>query len=359
MLYEFITVNREEIITRCRAKVATRSFPPPSAEEIDHGVPVFLDQLVRMMQSGGGEGEIDKTAALHGHEMLLRGFNVSQVVHDYGDVCQTVTDLAVETNAPISTEDFRTLNRCLDEAIASAVTTFQLESRQTAAAGDSERLGFLVHELRNLVNTSVIAFEALKRGSVGVAGSTGAVLDRSLSGLRDLIANSLEDVRVTTTVKNRSRVEVGKFIKEIADAATLEAHQRGLEFVVSPVPAGVAVDVDRQLLTSVVGNLVQNAFKFTRAHSTVTLRVVAGADRVRIEVQDECGGLAGEVEGKDLVPAFDQRGADRTGLGIGLRFSQWGVAVNGGKLYARNLPGTGCVFTVDLPQSAMHETALV
>jgi hypothetical protein len=115
MLYEFITLNREEIVTRCRAKVATRSMPPPSEAEINHGVPLFLDQLVDMLRSGGGTGDIDKSAGQHGHDLLLQGFTVSQVVHDYGDVCQTVTDLALETNAPISTEDFRTLNRCLDD----------------------------------------------------------------------------------------------------------------------------------------------------------------------------------------------------------------------------------------------------
>jgi hypothetical protein len=43
MLHEFIAVNRDEIIRRCRAKVATRSVPPPTEVELGHGVPVFLD----------------------------------------------------------------------------------------------------------------------------------------------------------------------------------------------------------------------------------------------------------------------------------------------------------------------------
>ena len=177
MLFEFITLNRNEIITRCRAKVATRSIPPPSEAEINHGVPLFLDQLVEMLESGGTTLEIDRSAGQHGHDLLLKGFTVSQVVHDYGDVCQTVTDLAMETNAPISTEDFRTLNRCLDEAIASAVTMYTRESQQShsdkATDRDNERVGFLVHEMRNLVNTAVVAFEVLKSGNVGVGGSTG------------------------------------------------------------------------------------------------------------------------------------------------------------------------------------------
>jgi hypothetical protein len=48
MLHEFITLNRVEIVRRCRAKVATSTVPPPTKAEIDHGVPLFLDQLVRL-----------------------------------------------------------------------------------------------------------------------------------------------------------------------------------------------------------------------------------------------------------------------------------------------------------------------
>jgi signal transduction histidine kinase len=346
MLQEFITLNREEIVTRCRAKVAARSIPPPSEAEINHGVPLFLDQLVAMLRSGGTSTlEIDRSAGRHGHDLFFKGFTVSQVVHDYGDVCQTVTELALESNAPISTEEFRTLNRCLDEAIASAVTIYERESQQSRSERltdrDNERMGFLIHELRNLVGTAVAAFEVLKSGNVGVAGSTGAVLDRSLTGLRDLIGHSLDEVRLTNAVRNRKRILVVEFIEEIGAGARLEADARGLKLVVSPVQEQLAIEADRQILAAVVGNLVQNAFKFTRCHSTVTLGVRTNVDRVLIEVQDECGGLLGEGEGQELFPSFEQRGADRTGLGIGLAFSRWGAEVNGGRLYARNLPGTG------------------
>lgn len=362
MLYEFIELNREEIIARCRAKVAARTFPPPSDTEINHGVPLFLDQLVDLLRSGeASASEIDRSAGQHGHDLLLKGFTVSQVVHDYGDVCQTITGLALEKNAPISTEDFRTLNRSLDEAIASAVTMYTQESQasssEKAADRDSERVKYLVHEIRNLVNTAVVAFGVLKTGNVGVGGSTGAVLDRTLEGLRDLIGRSLEDVRSMKAVKERKRIVVSDFIAEIGAAAALEADARGLKLVVSPGPVDLAIDADRQVLSAVVGNLLQNAFKFTRSHSTVTLSVRGSDDRVLIEVHDECGGLPGEVGEKELAASFDQRGEDRSGLGIGLTFSRWGAEANGGRLYARNMPGAGCVFTVDLPRSAVPDLA--
>ena len=102
LLHEFIAVNRAEIIRRCRAKVAARSMPPPTDREIDHGVPVFLDQLVNALRLGlSTSPEIGWTALQHGHDLLLQGFTVSQVVHDYGDVCQAITELAVQTDAPI------------------------------------------------------------------------------------------------------------------------------------------------------------------------------------------------------------------------------------------------------------------
>jgi signal transduction histidine kinase len=354
MLYEFIALNRSEIIRRCRAKVAVRQIPPPTVAEIDHGVPRFLDQLVEALRLGlSSSDDIGATALLHGHDLLQQGFTVSQVVHDYGDVCQSITELAVEENAPISTDDFRMLNGCLDSAIAGAVTQFGRERNQSSAEGgaarESERLGFFTHELRNLLNTALLAFEVVKSGNVGVAGNTGAVLQRSLIGARDLIARSLAEVRLTQGIQHREPVRISEFIEQLTDGAILIANVRGIRFKVHPIEQGVSVLADRQVLAAALMNVLQNAFKFTAPHSTVTLRVGAGPERVLIEVEDECGGLLGS-DPQALFRPFEQRGTDRSGLGLGLAFSHWAVEANHGRIYARTLVGVGCVFTVDLPR---------
>jgi signal transduction histidine kinase len=116
-----------------------------------------------------------------------------------------------------------------------------------------------------------------------------------------------------------------------------------------PVENELAIEADQQTLAAVVRNLLQNAFKFTRPHSTVTLRVGASAERVLIEVEDECGGLPSATI-NELFRPFEQRSADRTGAGLGLAFSRLGVEANGGRIYARSLLDRGCVFTVDLPR---------
>jgi signal transduction histidine kinase len=364
MLYEFVAVNREEIIRRCRAKVATRSVPPPTEAEIDHGVPLFLDQLVDALRLGlSSSPEIGRSAVLHGHDLLLQGFTVSQVVHDYGDICQSITDLAVEVSAPISADDFRTLNLCLDDAIAGAVTQYAREGNQSAIDGEtargSERFGLFAHELRNLINTATFAFEVLKTGNVGVGGSTGAVLHRSLAGARDLIGRSLAEVRLIEGLQNLEQFSVSGFIEELEPAAMLAATARGIRLiVVTPVEDDVAIEADRQVLAAVMMNLLENAFKFTRPRTTVTLRVGASAERVLLEIQDECGGLPGG-DANELFRPFEQRSANRTGLGLGLAFSRWGAEANKGRIHARNLPDVGCVFTVDLPRCSVPAVATV
>jgi signal transduction histidine kinase len=353
LLHECITVNRDEIIGRCRGKVAMRSVPAATVAEIDHGVPVFLDQMAQALRLGlPSSPEIGRSAIQHGQDLLRRGFSVSQVVHDYGDVCQAITELALELDAPIGTDDFRTLNRCLDDAIASAVTEYGRARHQCIngeAAGGSERLGFLAHELRNLTNTAILAFEVLETGNVGIAGSTGAVLHRSLLGIRDLIGRSLAEVRLTHGVQHPEPVRVSTLIEDLSAAAMLTANAQGVTLTILPIEEGVMIEADRHVLSAVIMNLLQNAFKFTRPHTTVTLRVDADADRVLVEIQDECGGLPrGDVD--ELFRPFEQRSTDRTGWGLGLAFSRWGVEANRGRIYARSLPDVGCVFTVGLPR---------
>lgn len=351
MLDAFISKNRDEIIRRCRAKVETRAVPAPTPE-LKHGIPEFLDQLVNALQQRSSAADIGASATRHGHDLRLQGLTVSQVVHDYGDVCQSITELALQLNAPISVDDFRTLNRCLDEAIASAVTEHARVNQSVVdadAARDDERLGILAHEIRNLVGTASVAFEVLRTGNVGVGGSTGSVLERSLSALRDLIERSVADVRLRHDARERTQFGLADFIDELALAATLEAEARGLSFRVLRGDGEARLDAARPVLAAVVTNLLQNAFKFTRPGSSVTLRGRATADRVLIEVEDECGGLPdGTID--DLFRPFEQRSADRTGLGLGLAICRWGTEVNDGRISARSLPGHGCVFTVDLPR---------
>jgi signal transduction histidine kinase len=353
MLLEFIKKNRAELIRSTQAKVRSRAAPRATADEIETGVPLFLDQFAKLLAGTKSEpvtADIDTSATQRGNDLLQRGFTIAQVVHDYGDICQAVTELAGDKRVQFDTGEFHTLNLCLDNAIAEAVTEYSRQREKNLAGNEVERLGFLAHELRNLLSSATMAFHILKGGTVAIGGNTGGVLERSLNGLRALVDRTLAEVRLESGQHLKTRVLLAEFIEELEVTAALDAKARKIGLTVAPVQYGVAVDADRQLLASAVGNLLQNAFKFTKAGGQISLRAYAKAGRVFIEVQDECGGLApGRAE--ELFRPFDRRGADVTGLGLGLAISRRSVDASGGEIHVKNLPGEGCIFAIDLPQA--------
>jgi hypothetical protein len=152
---------------------------------------MFLDQLLEELRVGlSGNPQIGRTAAVHGQDLLARGFTLSEVVHHYGDVCQVVTEMATEKEAPIRPDDFRMLNRCLDDAIAAAVTEYghlRDKTETNAALRDGRRLQEMADRMRGSVMAARASYQAIKDGQVGHAGSTGKVLDRSLESLEELV----------------------------------------------------------------------------------------------------------------------------------------------------------------------------
>jgi signal transduction histidine kinase len=320
---------------------------------------MFLEQLAATLRreqdssARPGSAELGESAALHGADLQRAGLTLAQVVHDYGDVCQAVTALALELEAPISTDEFRTLNRCLDDAIAQAVSAFARQRDASLSYERTEQLAVFAHELRNALSNAILAFDVLRGGTVGIAGSTGSLLGRNLMRLRDLVDRSLTEVRLAAGTHRREIVPVAEFMEEVELAASIEASSRNVRFSMKPVEAGVTIDVDRQLLAAAFANLILNALKFSRPDGRVVVRTDTKTHegRVVFEVEDECGGLPpGRTEG--LFLAFEQRGADRGGLGVGLAIARDGVEANGGVVRVRDLPGRGCIFSIDLPRAA-------
>jgi signal transduction histidine kinase len=212
---------------------------------------------------------------------------------------------------------------------------------------DVRRRSFFVHELRNHLSSAMLAFEAGKSGGV-MTGRAVEVLERSLRRLRDLIDRSVSEVRLASGLHRRERLRLAEFIEEMESDASIDATNRRLQLTVERVDNRLLVDVDRPLFASAISNLLQNALKFTRPLSHVRLRTHSTADRVSIEIEDECGGLPpGAAEA--IFRPFEQRGSDRTGLGLGLAISRQAIEATGGILSVRDIPGRGCVFIVEMP----------
>jgi len=370
MMHSFLANNRDELVERCKAKVAARPQRAVTETQLANGVPMFLDQLTRTLKAeqegnqeesveisgaSGGDGlalsQIGVSAIAHGASLLDLGYTVDQVVHDYGDLCQAITDLAFERDAPFAVDEFRTLNRCLDNAIADAVLEFS--SQRDVKVLDRhleetrERVGFLVHELRNAISTATLAMGALEFGNINMSGATGAVLKRSLLSLTALVNHAVSEVRFGAT-PHKEVFSVELLMSDADTSARLDVNAVNCRLTTLPASPSLMVHGNRDLLLAAIANLLQNAFKFTQPHTVVTFIAHERDQRVLIEVEDHCGGLPpGSVE--HLFAPFSQRNDEKSGLGLGLAIARHNVEADAGTLSVKDVPGCGCVFTISLP----------
>lgn len=216
MLHELLSSNRDELIRRCKAKAAKRFAPASIPAAVEHGVPLFLQQLIDTLQEeqltkyrhisnpepAPAKSAMARSAALHGAELLGLGYTIDQVVHDYGDVCQAATELAVEQKVMIAANDFKTLNRCLDDAIADAVAaygnaceTFAYDEAQVV----QDRIGSFAVEQQRLIDIAIQSYAAIRTGNIGVTGATGALLIHTLHELRSLAGRTVARLGPETT----------------------------------------------------------------------------------------------------------------------------------------------------------------
>ena len=386
MLHEFLLQNRKEILAMTEKKSNDLAGVRPSSTQLKQGLPIFYSQLMSVLQlersfneavsvDRGGmaaaarntdepamakaagqpeEAEVAKSAGIHGKELLRLGYTLSHVVHAYGAMCQSITELATNKNITITANEFHDLNRCLDIAIAGAVTEFQSHRNIQNFNREIEHLGFLAHELRNALTSVNVAIQLIKRGTVGFGGSTGHVLDRNLKRIEELIDRSMTEVRLRMDPK--VHIESGyllQFVDQIIETADIQARVRNQTLEIH-IDSKLTFEADHQLLYSTLSNLIQNALKYTREGGKIWVRGTLVATNIVVEVEDECGGLSNDAA-TELFEPYVQRNENRTGLGLGLTIAQRAISLNHGTIQTRNLPGKGCIFVVTFPQKATIE----
>jgi hypothetical protein len=387
VLHNFLKANERAILAACEAKSSELGGASPSFDELKMGLPIFFKQLMTVLQFTPAEpdesavdrpamaraasasdepaiaraagrpfeAEVARTAGTHGDELQKRGYTLSHVVHAYGSMCQAITEMAIEKREPITPDEFRKLNRCLDVAIAGAVTSFQARHIRVDSSREIQHLGFLAHELRNALTTVNVSLRLIKNGVVGFGGSTGQVLDRGLKHIQELIDRSLTEVRLRVDPKVHTEPAfLLQLVDQIAVTADVEAQAKNqkLEIRIDPT---LVIEADPYLLYSALSNIIQNAIKYTHAGGLIQVRGNLVGDKAIIEVEDQCGGLRSAAP-IDLFQAFEQQHKDRDGIGLGLTIAHRAITLNHGTIEVENFPGRGCLFRVDLPNASSRKT---
>ncbi len=368
-LFEFLKKHQTEILALTELKSLELAGVRPSSVQLKQGLPIFYKQLmgVLALQGSTKPDQIDKIALTNGHpqegdlaiaggqhglELQRLGYTLSHVVHAYGAMCQSITELASKGKIQISAGEFHDLNRCLDVAIAGAVTQYQLQRNRQELDREVEHIGFLAHELRNTLGTITLALDLIKDGTVGFNGNTGQALDRGLQRMDELIGQSLTEVRLHVDPSPKAvELSILQIADQIALTADIQAREKKqtLEIEIDPT---LTIQADQQLFYSALSNLIQNAIKFSRIGGRIQVRGKLVGQDVIVEVEDECGGKLGQST-ENIFKPFVRESENRTGLGLGLTIAQRAIVLNQGRIEARNLPGKGCIFKITLPKKIM------
>jgi signal transduction histidine kinase len=349
-IYGLLKANRDRLVARwgdgIKAIVATR---PLSQAELLDNVPGFVDEVIAALHPQALPlPSASPNAPEHGAQRLRLGFDVAEVVREFGLLHDCVLDVAGEAGVALTTRDQHVLNKWLNAGIAFSVEEYVNQRDRELERQASQHLGFIAHELRNLLSAAMTALQRMQLTGAAGDGRAAEVLERNLRRTAEMIDDTLSQASFKMGVEPRSEpTPVLPFLEAIAADWDVEARARQIRLSLSASP-DLSIAADRRLLRSAVSNLLHNALKFSRQGSQVTVGARQAGDRVLIEVADSCGGLpAGKVE--ELFAPSVQRGLDRTGFGFGLAIARQAAEAHTGSIRVRDVPGTGCVFSVDLP----------
>lgn len=307
MLYEFMSENREWLLERCKKYREART-QVSSDNRTDEAIATFLDQLIASLKIEQGNANVHATedisgsnigvpthfdigtaATQHGKSMERLGFSVNDVVHSYGDLCHAVVERAIEQGKSFTVPEFRMLNRCLDNAVASAVTEFSYHHEvglaNSYSTDESQRLGAVANELRNQLGTATLAVAAIKTRELTLGGTTGAILERSLQSLSRLVEDMLQYAENKDASSDLLDVfPLQEFMEKLLHTIGPAAASLALKLTLSAVEPSLALKGGRDWLQAALAGLLQAAFEFSRPGEEIHMHAYSSGKRIRIDI---------------------------------------------------------------------------
>ncbi|MBB3281904.1 ATP-binding protein [Mitsuaria sp. BK037] len=278
-----------------------------------------------------------------------RPMNLAQQVSHGGRTYQLLTSLR-----PVQAHDGQ-----VQRVIGATVDVSELSAAQEELRRESQRkdafLATLAHELRNPMAPIRYAVAMLRQsGTEATRAHATDIIARQSAHMARLLDDLLDMSRITRNVVELKRqlIDLRTVVRQALEAVEPLYSEMKHRVSLSLPPRPVLVDGDPTRLQQVLGNLLDNAAKYSPEPGEVTVHVSAEADRARITVTDRGIGIAMEMQPRvfELFTRIDARGAAPSGLGIGLAVSKQLVQLHDGSIAVESEGvGHGSRFIVELP----------
>lgn len=234
----------------------------------------------------------------------------------------------------------------------------QKASAESANRAKSEFLANMSHELRTPLNAIIGFSEIMDAGLFGQLGS-----ERYVEYVRDIRSSGSYLLAVINDILNMARIEAGKINLEKTDISldvvvgeAVRCHQEAIarkEIALScAVAPELRLEADSHALFQIVGNLIDNAVKFTPEGGKIAVRVRPAPGALNLYVEDSGIGIPREKLGRIGRP-FEQVEGELArsykGSGLGLAIARSLAELHGGSLRVRSVMGSGTIVMVHLP----------
>jgi signal transduction histidine kinase len=359
-LGSFLHGKRTTILQRWQMRVAelTRTLKISRIELLDH-MPSFVDGVIELFDrpsacAADDEAPAQAHASMHGAQRLHVGFDVDEVIREYGILADVLLEVANESDVTLPSDDHRRLITVVNAGAAEAVREYVRRRDEELAHEQARHRAFIAHELRTPLSTALAASQLLAQHHPDLeAGRPLQLLGRSLGRARELIDQMLMAGRLASGgAPDYADIDVAAVMRDLEDTLRPEAESRHVTLTLD-VPSTALIRADARFLHSALANVMRNAVKYTGTGTTVRASLRDEGDVVVVEVADDCGGIIDGNWASIFEPyARGEQAAQRQseGLGLGLAIAKEAAEAHGGTLSVRNVPSEGCVFELRLPR---------
>jgi signal transduction histidine kinase len=330
---------------------------PIDPTRLRNALPDYLKRLAQSLRAdpsldvSGSAAWVD-VAREHAVTRVHLGFDVKQLVHEFAVLRRVIVAILRETGE-LHVEPLESISELIESAVAEAVDSYVRARDYESRRVEAEHIGFIAHELRSPLTTAQLVVGQLRSDAKLCGDSRVDLLDRTIRRTADLIESVLHAERLEAQAieAHCETVSLREILEGPLDGAAVRAQAKGIELRVAHDPE-TAVVADRELTTSAVENLIDNAIKFTN-RGRVSVQVEDRSDIVVLHVRDTGPGISREE--LDIIFEPFRRGSNHRaapGTGLGLAIAKRALEAQGGSIHCESQPDEGTHFWFTLPKPA-------
>jgi two-component system, OmpR family, phosphate regulon sensor histidine kinase PhoR len=359
-LGELIESHRSELLSDWHREVGLL----PGAEQLDaptitDHIPQLLTELGQNLRSDRTEATVIASPAEHGVQRWRVGFDITEVVAEYGILRTCIYRLAEKHDLPLTTNAACIVNTVFDEAVAQAIKAYATHMTVELQKRREEHLSFVIHDLRTPLQAVSLAATMLERSLPDEAktemfASSLSTLQRNIGRLDVLIKRVLQE-ETNLQLGDSPKIEKREFdLWSLTESIIQDLHPIASDAhttLVNNVPPDMTMFADARLLGQVFQNLISNAIKFTPNG-----KVIVGAQLQDTEgiaqcwVQDTGAGIDSGRLNKIFEKLETDQQPEKRGVGLGLAIVKQIVELHGGTIAVASRVGEGSTFTIAIPQ---------